>query len=210
MYYKYNTHNGEVRAFISLDSFNDSVHIYAGDNTEYSTNLYNNKSGELAFNYEGEEILFKDFIKTSMSEIRQKIYDKELVFSNELMQAIICDGIDNVRFRMDMRVPDMIIPEMGIALCGEKKKACVCSLVEEYLHMPHESYKLSFMAVAEPKSEVVTCKEKMYADDFASMLCDGFYEILDSVDDGKTTDEHVMEYFAKVTSGEYYKYKMHA
>lgn len=143
-----------------------------------------------------------------MKEIKQKINNNERVTSDELMLAIICDGMNNVRFSVDMPVPDMVVPGLGIALCGDKTKKCVCGLVEEYLNMPHEDYKIRLEAVRELEDDVYTCRDRYYTSDFTSMLCNGLFDILDSIDDGKTAEEHVVEYFSKVTDKEYFDYKM--
>lgn len=210
MYYSYNTHNGEVLAFISFESYNDRVYLRTQANPDYENTvvLYNNKNGDLAFNYDGEEILFKDFIKTSMKEIKQKISNNEHVTSDELMLAIICDGMNNVRFGMDMPVPDVVVPGLGFAICGDKTKRCTCKPVEEYLGMPHEDYKIGLEAVREPEDNEYTCEDRYYTSDFTSMLCNGIFEILDSIDDGKTAEEHVVEYFSRVTDKDYFDYKM--
>ena len=209
MNYTFNTGDKKINTWISFESYNDSVSIYNEEGKEVAVaKLHNNTEGDLVFDHNGLEIPFRTFECVSMAEIKRMIEAGERVFESEFAQAIIHDGMHNVRFGVDMPVPDMIFPGTSIAIVGDKTQKCACKLVEEYLNMPHDKYKLKVEAVDENAARV--CRDRYYMSDFLSLIKSGHIDILDSVDDGKTSMEHIMEYFHSVTDKDYFDYKMPA
>lgn len=207
MYYNFDTSNGNLRTWISMDSFNDNVVIYDNNGREVEeVKLYNNADGDLSFKVNNEEILFKNFKAMSMAEFKSAIERGDRVFGNEFVKAIIHDGMENVRFGLEMPVPDMIIPMMGIAMIGDKTVMCECKLVKEYLHMPHDNYKIKLEAVNNKN----VCRDRYYVSDFVDLIKSGHIQILDSVDDGVNPVDRIVAYFSEVTSSKYYNYKMKA
>lgn len=205
MTYSFETKEGRIDAFIPFAYYNDNATVYQPGDRSYETKLYNNENGDLVFDYKGEEIHFKNFIKTSMKEIKQKIERQEHIGTDDFIRAIICDGMHNVRFGVDIHVPDTVIPEIGVNVCGGNRKRCKCELVEEHPYLPHASYKIKIKAV---ESEGYSYSDDYYACDFKVLLCSGSYEVLESVDDGKTAEEHVIEYFRKITADDMFEFKM--
>lgn len=207
MRYTFNTDKGSVNTWISFESYNDKVIIYddRGNEVEESK-LHNNQAGDLVFMYAGQEIPFRTFECMSMDELDSRIKSGEHIFEEEFVQAIIHDGMDNVRFAIEVPVADMFVPFMGVKVVGDKVQMCECKLVEEYLNMPHDKYKLKVQPVE--GIEKGLCGKRYYVSAMISLIKEGYIKILNSVDDGKTPMEHIMEYFNSVTSKDYFNYKM--
>lgn len=198
MYYSYNTSHGKIDTFISYSDYNNSVSIHFRDKSPMETKLLKDEAGVEYFKYKGEKIPFNSFIRHTMEELKQRYENNKDVSESEIMIAIICDGMDNVRFSADMPVPDMVIPELAFAICSNKTARCTCKLVEDYISMPHEKYKIKITVAEEDPNYGSTCSNRYYTSSFEGMLMNGTVEILDSIEDGKSTDEHINEYFKKV------------
>lgn len=209
MNYSFNTKNGVIKTFISFESYNDRVSIWDEAVKDWvDTTFYNNINGDLCFKYRGEEIKFSSFHKTSMKEIKEQIKSGKSINDDDLMLAIICDGMENVRIAMEMPVPDMVFPGTSIGICSGKKVKCTCKLQEEFNSMPHENYKLRIVADNDSDGYGITCSERMYTSSITGFMEVGIIEILDSIDDGKTAEEHVIDYFNKFSSKDSFEYKM--
>ncbi len=204
----FNTKNGKVNAFVSFSSWNDMVLVRDSDTKEIGCRLHNNPEGELVFNYKGQEVPFINAEKVSMKELKKRVESGKDIFSNDISLAIICDGIENVRFKMEVAVPDCIVPSIGMAICGNKTVKTLCKLVKDNSSYVHDNYKLKFIAADDSEGYGCTCSKRMYTQDLVASIKRGAVEICDSIDDGKTADEHFREYYADITSKSTFDYKM--
>lgn len=194
MYFYFKTSTGIIKTYICFEGYFKAAEII-GDNQDFLSSqiepLYNNAAGDLAFRYCGEEVVVRKVETTNMDIVRSKMKSGEQFSSVDLVMAIICDGVENVRFHVMPPACDNV-------------EGCVCKLRPEYLAMPHDGYMVKFVSV-EPSSNYVRF---FYFDDLISMIRDGQIKILDSIQDGKTEEEHLVEYFCEVTSREGFPFKM--
>lgn len=205
MYFNFKTiNNGTIKAYVSFEGYRQDAGIMFDNGKSKTEKLYNNENGDLSFRFNGEEIVIRKAETTNVETIRSRIESGEWVTSSDLMLALICDGVENVRFLDELPVPDFVFPGTSIAVCSNQREKCVCKLELEYLFMPHEDYKLKLIA-AEPS---FVCSGRYYTSDLLSLITRGQIQILDSIQDGKTAEEHLVEYFCKVTEPDRYQYKM--
>lgn len=208
MYCNYKIKNGDtLHVWIDLDyvdgiSTADVTGINRKDIKEERCRMFKNDSGKLVFDFRGEEVEVASAEVHSMAEIREMM-DKGNVICDDMMLAIIGDGMENVRFMTELDVPDMVM--CGIGVCSGKKRYTECKLVPEFNRMPHGNYKLSLVAVEGSDGYGNTCKEQYYTSDMMGLIRKGFIKIGDSVADDKTAKQHFEEYIDKVLSKAYYK-----
>lgn len=197
MYFKFNTNQGEVRAWVDLSHctwVNGGVDIMAvngKDIDETRCDTYNTPDGDLAFKFNGEEVLIGKAVLPTMAEIKQKLADDSWVTSEQLVQAVMAAGMENVKFSMEMEAPAALIG--GFAVCnGRNKRRVDCKIVPMYNRMPHGNYKLKFEAVNNEEERL--CREEFYTSDMIGLIKRGFIQIGDVEDNGKTSEQNFREY----------------
>ena len=98
MTYKYKCGNDIINVFVWSDDFHTDVAIYDKETARsYERTIREDKNGKF-FTWNRNKIYLDDWIKISMLELKAKIERGEWITSEELCQAILTDGIDNVRF----------------------------------------------------------------------------------------------------------------
>lgn len=73
------------------------------DKKLYKRTIREDEHGKF-FTWNRNKIYLNDWIRTSMKELKQKIDNDEWVTSEDLCQAIMSDGVRNVRFIVPMDV----------------------------------------------------------------------------------------------------------
>lgn len=205
MYYIFNSKNGIVHAWIDVDHIQcgygraDVMCVDGKAIDEVQCQMYANDNGDAAFKFRGEEFVMGDAIIHTMSEIKQMFEKGENVFSEMLMQAIMADGLENVRFGIKLPAADAFIGPF--AVCSNKTAFVKSKIVPGFNRMPHGNYKLKFEAVEE-HPDLVLCREEFYTSDMVSLIKRGHITIMDSIDDGKTSRRHFREYLNSVTKSE--------
>lgn len=191
MYLYFKIDNRIIRVDVSFEEACDTVEVIADKEPPYKTELYYNEDGELAFRYYDKEILVRDARTSSMDVIRAKIKEGKPLLPEELMLAIICDGVENVRFSDQLTVPE---PDSHCMSSHPRKRDCVCKLDLERLSMPHEICKIKL----KPSEPVTACPERFYATDFVRRLREGRVKVLESLKDKRSANEHLADYFSAV------------
>lgn len=213
MYYRYNTSKGQIRAYISLDA--DGYVTWIDPVTTYTVEafLYNDEEGELVFDGPDGPIRFRDAIKTSMEEIKDNIENGKNDFcESDLLTAIICDGLNNIR---------IVVPHERLIFMDDSKceghlnnngDVMVPSHVyPEPMSMPHKSDKIILKPALGSIGDGIYNGKKEYTCNIYTSIGARVWRIEPSIDDGKTADEHFMEYFRAVINEQYpenSKYKL--
>lgn len=173
MTYKYNCRGKIIEVFRYSDDFNKTVTVYNSEKAkEYERTIREDERGEF-FTWDKQKIYLDDWIKTSMKELKEKIENGERVKSDDMCQAILSDGVNNVRF---------IVP-LGVTCCAgffvdaSKTKEVVCKVSEERFNRKvAQNYKIVLVPV-EPDDSVASC-EDYYATDLLSLIEEGVIKIV--------------------------------
>ena len=202
MHYTFKTKDGLKEGFCTIGEHGGFVSF---DNS--AMKLYNNTNGTLVFDYNGEEVPFASVVKKSVKEVRDNIASgNNRTTPSDLLLAIICDGVENVRFSVEMPVPDMVFA--GMAVCSDKEIHTECMIDLDDFDMPHQDYKIKLVPAKNSSGYGVACSRRYYTSDLFSLIKSGIVTINDSIDDGKTDEEHFREYFRKVTAKDWLDYRM--
>lgn len=175
MNYKYNCGNEVIRVWVWNDDFHTEVSVMDNKtNKSYDRTIREDEGGKF-FTWNKNKIYLDNWIKTSMKELKAKIERKEWCTSDELCQAIITDGVDNVRFIVPLSIVSMRV--FGISLAnGDKFKDTLCKIKEEYLHDVKRNYKLTLIPV-EPSEDIVS-RTAFYTSDMLSLIQSGHIKIV--------------------------------
>lgn len=119
-----------------LSSFSDTATV----NSSYKRGIRTDDNGRF-FTWNKKKFYLDDFKKIHINQIKEKINKKEWFSDDELCQAIICTGVDNVKFNVPMSVVDFSV--MGLTLANPSKTITKkCHIVESFGKMVHDGYKL--------------------------------------------------------------------
>ena len=175
MNYKYRCGDEIIRVWVWDDDFHTEVSVTDNKtNRTYERTIRENENGKF-FTWNRNKIYLDDWIRISMKELKDKIDRKEWCTSDELCQAILTDGIDNVRFVVPLNTVSMRV--LGIVLVdGNNFKDVLCKIHEEYLYEVRRNYKLQLISV-EPTDDVVICRE-FYTADMLSLIQSGHIKIV--------------------------------
>lgn len=175
MYYKYKCGNKVVRVWVWNDDFHTEVTVTDNKTDKsYDRTIREDENGKF-FTWNKNKIYLNDWIRTSMKELKEKIERKEWVTSDDLCQAILSDGIENVRFIVPLNT--VSIRGFGISLFDtRKKKNTVCKIEERWNQEVKNNYKLTFVPV-EPDETVVN-SDAYYTMDLISLIKTGYIKIV--------------------------------
>lgn len=175
MNYKYRCGDEIIRVWAWDDDFHTEVSVADNKtNRTYERTIREDENGKF-FTWNRNKIYLDDWIRISMKELKDKIDRKEWCTSDELCQAILTDGIDNVRFVVPLNTVSMRI--LGIVVAdGNNFKDVLCKINEEYLYEVRRNYKLQLISV-EPTDDVVICRE-FYTVDMLSLIQSGHIKIV--------------------------------
>ena len=175
MNYKYNCGNEVIRVWVWDDDFHTEVSV--SDNKtkrSYERTIREDEGGKF-FTWNRNKIYLDNWIRTSMKEVKEKLERKEWVTSDILCQAILTDGIDNVRFIVPLNIVSM--RAFGINLLnGSDFKDTLCKIKESYNHEVKNNYKLTVIPVE--KDETVASYRDFYTSDMLSLIQSGHIKIV--------------------------------
>jgi hypothetical protein len=156
-----------------MSSFDDTVSIYT--NKENVVPIEKDKNGRY-FTWKDTKVYINDWIRTSMLEVKQKVESGETVYADELCNAILSDGVENVRFSvpLDLTFRERTHNKLHGETC--KVKETLCRIEESELRKIADGYKITVVPV-EQTDEVIE-KDDYYLSDFASLICNGHIKIV--------------------------------
>lgn len=106
-----------------------------------------------------------------MKELKEKIENGEWVTSDDLCQAIMTDGIDNVRFMVPLNTTCGLF-----FLNGNEFKDTLCKVEERWNREIKQNYKIILIPVEPDESIASSCD--YYTSDFVSLIKEGHIKIV--------------------------------
>lgn len=170
MIYKYKCGNEIIKVWVA----NDHTNVSVMNKKSYDRTVREDKNGKF-FTWNKHKIYLNDWMKTSMKELKEKIENKEWVTSDDLCQAILSDGIENVKFVVPLNV--VSIKGFGFSLLsGNEFKDTICKIKERYNREVAQNYKLIVVPV-EP-DETIASECDFYTSDMLSLIQSGHIKIV--------------------------------
>ena len=175
MNYKYKCGNEEIKVWVWNDDFHTEVSVTDNKNNRiYNRTIREDENGKF-FTWNKNKVYLNDWVRTSMKELKEKIERKEWVTSDDLCQAIISDGVENVRFIVPLNI--VSVRGFGISLLdGNKTKETVCKIEERYNREVKQNYKLIVVPVK--PDETVASYDDYYTMDMISLIQSGYIKIV--------------------------------
>lgn len=175
MNYRYNCGNEIMKVWVWNDDFHTEVTVTDNKtNKSYERTIREDENGKF-FTWNKNKVYLNDWIRTSMKELKEKVDRNEWVTSDDLCQAILSDGIDNVRFIVPLNV--VSVRGLGISLLdGAKTKDVVCKIEERWNREVKQNYKLVVVPVEEDKT--VASSDDFYTMDMISLIKSGYIKIV--------------------------------
>ncbi len=171
MNYRYNCGDEVIRVGVWDNDLHATV-IVTDNKTKkaYIRSIHEDENGTF-FTWNKNKIYLNDWIRTSMRELKERVNRKEWITSDDLCQAILSDGVDNVRFIIPLNT--VSARGFGISL---KTKDTVCKIEERYNREVKNNYKLTVVPV-DPDATVAN-RADYYTEDMASLIREGRIKII--------------------------------
>lgn len=172
MTYRYKCGNEVIRVFVWNNDFHNEVSVEdTKTRKSYDRTIREDKNGKF-FTWNRNKIYLNDWIKISMKELKDKIENGEWVTSDDLCQAIMTDGIENVRFI----VPLNTTCGFGFLLNGNEFKDTLCRVEERWNREVKQNYKIVLIPV-EPDESIASSRD-YYTMDFLSLIKERYIKIV--------------------------------
>lgn len=172
MTYKYKCGNEIIRVFVWNDDFHNEVSVEdTKTRKSYDRTIREDENGKF-FTWNRNKIYLDDWVKMSMKELKEKIENGEWITSDDLCQAIMTDGIENVRFI----VPLNTTCGFGFFLNGNEFKNTLCRVEERWNREIKQNYKIVLVPV-EPDESIASSRD-YYTMDFVSLIKSGHIKIV--------------------------------
>lgn len=170
MNYKYKCGDEIIKVFVYNDNYHTTVTVRDNvTNKRYERTIRENENGKF-FTWNKNRIYLDDWVRISMKELKDKIDKKEWVTPDDLCQAILTDGIDNVRFIIPL---DIISGDKSYT---NETKDTVCIVKEKWLMEVKNNYKLYL--VPEKPDKTVVSGMIYYTSDMLTLIRMGYIEII--------------------------------
>ena len=170
MIYKYKCGNEIIKVFVWNDDFHTEVTIEdTKTQKSYDRTIREDKNGRF-FTWNRNKIYLNDWIKISMKELKEKIEKDEWITSDDLCQAIMTDGIENVRFMVPLNTT------CGLFLNGNEFKDTLCKVEERWNREIKQNYKI--VLIPEKPDDSVASSCDYYTMDFVSLIKEGVIKIV--------------------------------
>lgn len=179
MTYLYDCGNEVISVWRSNNEFSTKVTVQTNDNGQYrdfDRTIREDKGGKF-FTWNQHKIYLDNFKKTSIQDVKDKLERGEWITSDELCQAIMSEGVENVRFIIP--VYEVVSRDpfgLGIISCSPNRHIDKkCHIVEEFNRNVRDNYKFKLYV---DEYDGHTCRyTDMYVTDLVSELRSGFARI---------------------------------
>lgn len=173
MYYYYMCGKEKIRVFVWGDDLPHAT-VSVEDRKKkksFDRTIREDENGKF-FTWNKMKIYLKDWCRSSMKELQASIDNDEFVSSDDLVRAILSDGIENVRFEVPMPT------RCGLFfVTNNKTKKVVCKIDENVYHYKvANNYKISL--VPEQEDDEVSPYENYYTSDLISLIKEGYIKIV--------------------------------
>jgi hypothetical protein len=174
MYYKYKCGNEIIEVWVWSDDRPELTVYDNKTNKSFKRSIREDEKGKF-FMWNKNKIYLNDWIRISMKELKEKIDRNEFVISDDLCQAILSDGIDNVRFIVPLNVVSLRM--FGITMYDNSEfKDTLCKIEEGWNREVRQNYKLTLVPV-EP-DETVERSREFYISDMIQLIQEGIIKII--------------------------------
>ena len=171
MMYNYKCGNEIIRVFVWNDDLHNEVSVEdTKKQHSYERTIREDEKGKF-FTWNRNKIYMNDWLKITMKELKEKIEKGEWVTSDDLCQAIMTDGIDNVRFMVPLNTTCGLF-----FLNGNKFKDTLCKVEERWNREIKQNYKIVLIPEKPDDSVVSSCD--YYTNDFVSLIREGVIKIV--------------------------------
>ena len=177
MIYKYDCGDEIIDVFRSNNEFSNKVSVETYKNGKYMSYDRTIREDDLGkfFTWNKKKIYLDNFKKISIQTIKDKLANDECITDDELCQAIMSEGMENIRFI----VPMMSVSSrfMGLTTCDPTNRIeKICHIEEGFNRKVSDCYKFTFVP---DEYDGNTCsKEDKYVIDIISSLQSGDIKIL--------------------------------
>ena len=175
MHYKYHCGNETIRVWVWSDDFHTTVTVISSKTGKRHDRPIREDNKGTFFTWNKNKIYLNDWIRISMKELKERVEKDEWITSDDLCQAILSDGIENVR----LLIPFNVIAARGFGITlfdGKKTKEVVCKIEERWNRKVLQNYKLTVVPV-EP-DETILSHDDFYVMDMVSLIREGHIKIL--------------------------------
>lgn len=163
MIYKYKCGDETIRVFVWNDDFHNAVSVEdMNTHKSYDRTIREDDNGKF-FTWNKNKIYLNDWIGITMRDLKEKIEKGKWVTSDDLCQAILTDGIENVRF---------IVP---FQIAFDNEKDIVCKIEERFNREVKQNYKIILIP---EKNETGVTYVDYYTSDFVSLIKSGYIKIV--------------------------------
>lgn len=175
MTYKYKCGNEVIRVFVWNDEFHNTVTVEdSNTHNTYERTIREDDNGKF-FTWNRNKIYLDNWVEITMRELKDKIENNEWVTTDDLCQAILTDGVENVRFVVPLHT--ISFRGFGISLCnGNEYKDTICKIEERWNRKVKQNYKIILVPVND--DEEVASYEDYYTLDFVSLIKSGHIKIV--------------------------------
>lgn len=171
MIYKYKCGKEIIRVFIWGDDLHNEVSVEdTKKQRSYERTIREDEKGKF-FTWNRNKIYLHEWLKITMKELKEKIEKGEWVTSDDLCQAIMTDGIDNVRFMVPLNTTGGFF-----FLNGNKFKDTLCKVEERWNREIKQNYKI--VLIPEKPDDSVASSRDYYTNDFVSLIQKGIVKIV--------------------------------
>ena len=177
MIYKYDCGNETIDVFRSNNEFSNKVSVETYKNGKYMSYDRTIREDDLGkfFTWNKKKIYLDNFKKISIQTIKDKLANNEWITDDELCQAIMSEGIENVKFIIPMALVSCRF--MGLLTYDYNQTIDkLCHIEESFNRKVSDCYKFTFVP---DEYDGTTCsKEDKYVVDIISSLQSGDIKIL--------------------------------
>lgn len=171
MYYKYKCKDEIIKVWVWNTTYHKEVTVHT-DKKPYDRTIREDSKGKF-FTWNKEKIYLNDWVRMTMKELKEKIDRDEWVVSDDLTQAILTDGVENVRFECPLNPIDFVIG--GVALCNASESVRTLCKVTEKRYKVENNYKLTVVPVDE---NLMVGSNNYYISDMIGLIKDGHIKIV--------------------------------
>ena len=167
----YNVNGKTITAYVWNDMLYEdgfmrkTIEIYLGKRT-IKKNLHKDENG-CFFYWDKQKIYVKDFVYLSAEElvdvVKTAIANGDWVNEDTILATLLNES-DKLNIVYPLPKVDMIVPFLGISICGTKTKETVCKFTEERYKKEQWHYKVSLAPVDENMNMTVVSRHPYFSD----------------------------------------------
>ena len=164
MYYKYHCADKIINVFRYGDISHNVVLVRVDQNEivkAYISEIKKDEKGEF-FIWQQNKIYLNDWIKSSMKDFKRMMENKENVTTSDLCQAILSDGVENVRFEVPMN--------------PSSDEGYICKIEEKLDRKVEQNYKIVLVPVH--KDENIVSSIEYYINDLLGLIEEDLIKII--------------------------------